>query len=84
MSVYAVGATFLRWFWNSSSPQPQEVTFPDMVLEKYTVLKSIGEGAFGEVFEVTEKKSNGKYALKRIKTKPNTLEAQVKEVSCTV
>jgi len=83
MSVYAVGATFLRWFWHSSPPQPQQATFPDTVLEKYTIAKSIGEGAFGEVFEVTEKKSNGKYALKHIKTKPNTLEAQVKEVGST-
>lgn len=75
-----VGTTILRWFWHSGSPQPQEKSFPDTLLEKYTIVKSIGEGAFGEVFEVTEKKSNGKYALKHIKTKPNTLEAQVKEV----
>ncbi|XP_065898390.1 serine/threonine-protein kinase Nek3-like [Dysidea avara] len=80
MSVYAVGTTFLRWIWHSSPPQPQEAKFPDTVLEKYTIVKSIGEGAFGEVFEVTEKKSNGKYALKHIKTEPNTLEAQVKEL----
>ena len=58
----------------------EDVNFPDTLLEKYRILKVIGRGAFGTVYEVTEKKSNGKHALKYIKTKPHTLEAQIKEV----
>ena len=66
-------------FW-SSDKKTEDVNFPDTLLEKYSILKIIGRGAYGVVYEVTEKKSNGKYALKCIKTKPHTVEAQIKEV----
>lgn len=59
---------------------PEDVNFPDTLLEKYSILKEIGQGAYGTVYEVIEKKSNGKYALKHIKTKPHNVEAQIKEV----
>ena len=80
---------FIGRLWSGAKPDTASVTedvnFPDTLLEKYSILKVIGRGAYGTVFEVTEKKSNGKYALKYIKTKPHTLEAQIKEViiSCS-
>ena len=63
-----------------NAPEIQDVNFPDTLLEKYSILKVIGQGAYGIVYEVIEKKSNGKFALKHIKTKPHTVEAQIKEV----
>lgn len=74
-------AEFLGRLWGGAKPDTQDVNFPDTLLEKYSILKVIGEGAYGTVYEVTEKKSNGKYALKYIKTKPHTLQAQIKEVN---
>ena len=79
-------ATFADFFgrlWSGAkqdTSDAEDVNFPDTLLEKYSILKVIGRGAYGIVYEVTEKKSNGKYALKYIKTKPHTLEAQIKEV----
>ena len=40
--------------------------FPDIVREKYTVSRNIGRGSFGNVFEIVDKRSNTKLALKRI------------------
>lgn len=74
---------FLGRLWGGTkqdSPDTQVVNFPDTLLEKYSISRVIGEGAYGIVYEVTEKKSNGKYALKYIRTKPHTLQAQIKEV----
>lgn len=71
---------FLGRFWSGAKQETQIINFPDELLEKYSIVKLIGQGAYGTVYEVTEKKSNGKYALKYIKTKPDTLQAQIKEV----
>ena len=76
-------ATFGDFFgrlWSGAKQEKDDVNFPEALLEKYSILKIIGRGAFGIVYEVTEKKSNGKYALKYIKTEPHTLQAQIKEV----
>ena len=70
-------------FWSGAKQdvsKTEDINFPDTLLEKYSILKIIGRGAYGTVYEVTEKKSNGKYALKCIKTKPHTVVAQIKEV----
>ena len=75
---------FIGLLWGGAKrngPEIQNVNFPDTLLEKYSVLKVIGQGAYGTVYEVIEKKSNGKFALKHIKTKPDTIEAQIKEVT---
>ena len=52
----------------SRPPAPEESfqEFPDIVREKYTVTRSIGRGSFGNVFEIVDKRSNTKLALKRI------------------
>ena len=71
---------FFGRLWSSAKQETEDVNFPDSLLDKYNILKIIGRGAFGTVYEVTEKKSNGKYALKYIKTEPHTREAQIKEV----
>lgn len=74
---------FFGRLWSGAKQETElteDVNFPDTLLDKYSILKIIGRGAFGTVYEVTEKKSNGKYALKYIKTEPHTLEAQIKEV----
>jgi len=79
----AAFSDFLSRLWagaKENTSQRQDVNFPDTLLEKYNIVKVIGQGAYGVVYEVTEKKSNGKYALKYIKTKPHTLHAQIKEV----
>lgn len=76
-------ASFWSLLWGGdkqSRSETQDEHFPDTLLEKYSILKVIGQGAYGTVYEVTEKKSNGNYALKHIKTKPHTLQAQIKEV----
>lgn len=78
---------FLGRLWGGAkdnASEVEDVNFPDTLLEKYSILKVIGEGAYGTVYEVKEKKSNGKYALKYIKTKPHNLQAQVKEVTFRV
>ena len=36
------------------------------VLKEYTVVKEMGSGAYGHVWEVVENKSNGKFALKKV------------------
>jgi len=42
-------------FW-SGDKKTEDVNFPDTLLEKYSILKIIGRGAYGVVYEVTEKK----------------------------
>lgn len=59
-----MGAYFSATEDGEDSVQPQ--TFPSEVLDKYLVERVIGKGAFGTVYEVVDRRSNAKLAMKRI------------------
>lgn len=44
----------------------QSQSFPSEVLDKYMVERVIGRGAFGTVYEVVDRRSHAKLAMKRV------------------
>ena len=44
----------------------QSQSFPSEVLDKYLVERIIGSGAFGVVYEVVDRRSQAKLAMKRV------------------
>lgn len=44
----------------------QSQSFPSEVLEKYLIERVIGRGAFGVVYEVVDRRSQAKLAMKRV------------------
>ena len=44
----------------------QSQSFPSEVLDKYLVERIIGRGAFGVVYEVVDRRSQAKLAMKRV------------------
>ncbi|GMS86299.1 hypothetical protein PENTCL1PPCAC_8474 [Pristionchus entomophagus] len=54
--------------------------FQSKFLNEFTVTGLLGEGGFGEVFEVENQLDCGKYAVKRIAVDPRELETDLREV----
>lgn len=44
-----------------------DITVGDVVAGKYHVIRTLGEGSFGKVYQVSDRKSNDMYALKILK-----------------
>lgn len=54
----------------------------DVVQDRYEILKTLGEGTFGKVVQVTDRESNGRsFALKIIKAVPKYREAAKLEIN---
>ena len=65
-----MGNPFSTWLSSveeeSASASASEDTFPDIVKERYHIVRKIGKGAFGSVYEVRDKRSNAKFAMKKL------------------